>query len=506
MPAAITEFVDINVVVGAAAPDRFSFGNLMGVFEHNVTSNRQDGPYASVAEAETAGFTAGAAPEINAWLNAVFAQDAGVDSVLIGRKIPSAGGPLDQVWQVEDSPLTFVDQTANANSGTAADWIVFPATEALGDYVAIGSAVPFTSLTLSNAGGTAGVGGTVDWEYWDGAAWVALAGVVDGTTGFTAAPSAGQVVSFTLPANWAPVVLNSGDALYYVRAVITQVYATNPVYSQGVVTGDVDYPAALSAIAAVAGDESWYGHTIQSRVQSDIEDVAAWTESRFHFFIPQSADATFLSGTAGNVGEVLESAGYKRTAGPLYHAVSSGVLNGYADGAWASRGFGMDLDAPGGRGIWAYKQLSGIVYDNVTSAQASNIYDVNGNIYGRNKGLSFTSKGTTAFGAPYFIDIQTTIDWIKARLEEDILALFVSKNVIPYSNAGINLIAATVKARLDQGVTFGHFSPDFPTEVNVPDVANVSVSDKQNRELSIQASAVFAGAIQKLTLDLNLSF
>ena len=85
MPANITEFVDINVVIGAVAPDRFSFGNLMGVFEHNITSNRQDGPYASVAEAETAGFTALAAPEVNAWISAVFAQENGVDSVLFGR-------------------------------------------------------------------------------------------------------------------------------------------------------------------------------------------------------------------------------------------------------------------------------------------------------------------------------------------------------------------------------------------------------------------------------------
>jgi len=154
----------------------------------------------------------------------------------------------------------------------------------------------------------------------------------------------------------------------------------------------------------------------------------------------------------------------------------------------------------------AFRGLEGITYDAVTTAQANAIWDANGNLYGRNEGLSFTSKGTTAYGTPYFIDIQTTIDWIKMRLEEDIIALFVAQNVVPYTDGGINQVVAVVKNRLDQGVTFGHFSPDAEPEVVAPLAANISSAIKQTRVLTLTASATFAGGVQKLDLTLSVNF
>lgn len=359
MSASINEFVDINVLVEAATPDRFNFGNYLGVFDHSVTANRIDGPYTSVAEVVAAGFTLLAEPEVYYWATSVFSQDDAVDAIYIGRE----------------------------------------------------------------------------------------------------------------------------DA------------------------GDANWTATMDAIEAyaVANGLDWYGTTIESRVKADIALVAAWIEARRKIFLYQSADSDVLTGAAGNINDVTKVAGYKRSFG-VYHATSAGAANGYLDGAWASSGLGMNLDAPGGRGIWAYRTLEGITYDAVTSAQASNIYADNGNIYGRNLGLSFTSKGTMAAGVPYFVDVQTTIDWVKTRLEEDILAYFVSQNVVPYTNAGINGIRGVIKNRLDIGITNGHFSPDFTPVVNLPNVEDVSSANKAARLLQGSASAVFAGGIQKLDLLLNLSF
>jgi hypothetical protein len=298
------------------------------------------------------------------------------------------------------------------------------------------------------------------------------------------------------------------EVYYWATSVFSQDDAVNQIYIGQQSVGDAgDWTVTMDAIEAYAITQGldWYGTSIESRTSADIVDVAAWSEARVKTFIYQSSDADVLTGAPGNINDLLNVAGYKRSMG-MYHATGSGAANGYLDGAWASSGYGMNLDSPGGRGIWAYRALEGITFDPVTSTQASAVYADFGNIYGRNLGLSFTSKGTTAFGTPYFMDIQTTIDWIKTRLEEDILALFVAQNVIPYTNSGINLVRATVKARLDQGVTFGHFSPDVETEVIVPNVADVSTAAKQARELTISATATFAGGIQKLFLTLNLSF
>lgn len=170
--------------------------------------------------------------------------------------------PIDQVWQVDVTGPTFVDETADANSVTNADWQIFPGTEEVGDYVAIGFARKFSKLIFDNLNGTAGAGGAVTWEYWDGTAWTALAGVVDGTSGFTAAAADGQALTFTVPSDWATRALNASAELYYIRAVISTTYTTNPVYDQGFV-GGVGAGSFAShtrhGSASVAGESAWVG-------------------------------------------------------------------------------------------------------------------------------------------------------------------------------------------------------------------------------------------------------
>lgn len=505
MAAPIIEFVDVTVNLAGAVASKFSFGTLLGTFTHDQSNNRIDGPYFSITEVNDAGFTATNTPEINTWASDVFAQDDGVDSLLIGRRIPSTGGSAAQVWQVAAVGPVFVDITTEYNDATVADFEPFPAAEALGDYFAVGMSEPFAQIVLDNTGGTAGTVGTVDWEYWDGAAWQALGGVVDGTTGFTAGPSAGQTVSWTVPGDWAPVALGGSDPLYYVRAVVTLVYTVDPVYDSGTAAGDATWTATMDNIeqwGQLNGSPSWYINNIESRVDTDILLVDAWVSARDMIFMAQTSDADLLQGTPGNIGLDLQALGTVRTA-LWYHADDAE----YLDGAIASSGGGLNLDVPGGVGIWAYRQLESVSFDNVTGAQATNIYAADANLYGRNLGLSFTSKGTMAAGEPRFIDVTTSIDWTKKRMQEAVLALFVgTPTKIPYTNAGINTVVGAVQGVLDQGVTFGHFSPDVPPSIVVPDISTISAADKGNRVLTLTATAVLAGAIQKLTLVVQLSF
>jgi hypothetical protein len=345
MPAAITEFIDVDVLLSGAAAEKFAFGIPLGAFTHTITVNRQDGPYFSLSEVVAAGFTSVATPDIYGWASAVFAQDDGVDSLLIGRI----------------------------------------------------------------------------------------------------------------------------DAL------------------------DASLTASLDAIEA-AGANTWYITNIESRADADIADLAAWTETRNKLAIVQSDDLTLTAALA------LQTAGYNRTA-LIYHDDDTE----YLDGAWTSSGGGMNLDAPGGVGIWAYRQLEAVPFDDVTAAEATSIYAADANLFGRNKGLSFTSKGTAA--SSRFLDVQTSIDWVKARTEEEILSLFVgTPTKVPYTNAGINLVAAAIQNVLNRGVNFGHFSPDVAPTVTAPDVSTISSADKINRELTLQATAVLAGAIQKVNLTINLTF
>ncbi len=346
MPAPIIEFIDVNVLVGGVSVEKFSFGTLLGVFPHTVNTDRQNGPYFSIQEVEIAGFTVGAEPAVHAWASTVFAQDDGVDQLIIG-------------------------------------------------------------------------------------------------------------------------LLAAGDA--------------------------GDYAVALSAIE-IAGPSDWYITNIASRLDADLAGVSAWAETRTKIFKGQSDDlavAAFLA---------WQGLGYNRSSG-WYHALDAE----YLDGGISSSGGGLNLDGLDGVGVWAYRQLEGVTFDPVTGAQAVAIYAADANIFGRNKGVNFTSKGTMASGR--FIDITTTIDWVVARSEEAWIALAVgTPTKIPYTNAGINIVVATLQGVLDSGVSFGHFSPDFPPTIDAPDVSEVSDDDKIDRILTLTATAVFAGAVQKVIFNINLTF
>jgi hypothetical protein len=140
-----------------------------------------------------------------------------------------------RVWQVVDATSTFVDETTDANDDGDGDWTVFPASEVIGDYVAFGMDGRVAQITFDYANGTAGVGGVVTWEYWNGSAWKGLSDVNDKTNGFTTAVADGLTVSWTVPTNWQKTTLNFTEELYYVRASITTVYSTNPVLDQAAV-------------------------------------------------------------------------------------------------------------------------------------------------------------------------------------------------------------------------------------------------------------------------------
>lgn len=158
-----------------------------------------------------------------------------------GRASNTAG----QVWQVDaDGGPSYVDETTDFNDsggGDDADLQPFPTSEAVGDWFAIGYLRPFERVTFDNASGgaAAGVGGTVTWEYWDGSAWSALSGVSDGTSGFTAAKADGQELTFTVPSDWAATTINASASLFYIRARLTGVYSTNPLYDNGAITADL---------------------------------------------------------------------------------------------------------------------------------------------------------------------------------------------------------------------------------------------------------------------------
>jgi hypothetical protein len=155
------------------------------------------------------------------------------DTVSDPLQATSSGVAPAKVWQVVASGPTYTDITAFAANATNADTQPFPTSEVVGDYCVVTAPFRFQQLTIDYANGTAGIGGTMAIEYWNGSAWTALTGVVDGTSGFTAAPADGYTIRCTkLPTNWAASVINGATSGYSWRFKVTGTYSTNPVLDQ----------------------------------------------------------------------------------------------------------------------------------------------------------------------------------------------------------------------------------------------------------------------------------
>ena len=210
---------------------------------------------------------------------------AGADGVLVGALTPTALTKLllsshaQPALCITDDGGLYVQETTDFGDADANDVPLLPAVPAVDDATYFGHATA-TFPQLDVLVGTAGDGvWTIEWQYWDGAAWAALANVTDGTTAFTAAAGV-RSVTFDEPTDWEKCTVDSVLG-YWIRAnvtvytsVVTQPLATSgnivasttsPVYVDDTTdandadTGDVDLLPLIPAV----GDAIYIGHTVK---------------------------------------------------------------------------------------------------------------------------------------------------------------------------------------------------------------------------------------------------
>jgi len=247
-------------------------------------------------------------------------------------------------------------------------------------------------------------------------------------------------------------------------------------------------PGIATDLAAIeAADDDWYGLNVDSNSKAEILAAAAWVETRIKVFGCNTADQEVLDGTALNVMEQLNSNAYART-----YCIWSGSVLSFAGAAWMA---GNILDDPGAR-TWKFKTLVGVVADQLTTTQRNTIIGYKGNWYASIAGAGRAQEGWMADGE--WIDIQLTVDALRARIQEDVAERFFSQPKIPFTDNGANTLAATVLGALQAFQGTGALDPLTTPTVTVPKVADVSTADKTARLFpDVDFTARLAGAIHK---------
>jgi len=255
----------------------------------------------------------------------------------------------------------------------------------------------------------------------------------------------------------------------------------------GDTAGATGWTEALTAIEAI--DDDWYGLTCESRVQADLEAIAAYIEARIKLYFALTSDADVKNGVAANVLKNLNAAALDRT---------SVWFSDDADNYLASAIVGLQLPKDPGSTNWAHKTVSGPAFDPLTPTQQQNIEGDKGNQYIRVAGINTTQFGQVVSGE--YIDVMRGADFLQARIQELVFFELINSEKIPYNNNGIAQIENRLREALELGVANLIIEPDY--EITVPDVADVSVLDKGNRFLpDVEFVATLTGAINKTQIQ-----
>lgn len=239
-------------------------------------------------------------------------------------------------------------------------------------------------------------------------------------------------------------------------------------------------------------DDDWYGLVLTDRTAAVVAYTASLIESRRKIFITASSDTNIYSAASTtDIAAVINARNYERTAVLFNETPSS-----FPDAAW----LGRCLPEDPGSITWKFKTLSSIAASNLTATQRQAILDKNANVVTTIGGVDITENGTMGVGE--FIDVIRGVDWIQARLEENIFSRLKNSNKVPYTDAGVEIIANEIRAVLNKAIGQGILTPDPAPTVTVPLVADVAQVDKANRFLpDVKFAGVLAGAIHKVTVQ-----
>jgi len=255
-------------------------------------------------------------------------------------------------------------------------------------------------------------------------------------------------------------------------------------------TGDWGYDTQLGVILNETSD--FYGVFIDVNSPTNIADVAAWTLSNNRLFgaSPQVTNPADYTATAN----ALKSASNDR----VYSLVTKNDPEAYGAAGLASLMFTKD---PGSEN-WAFKTVRGLSADNWTASNLVTFATDNSNTYTTTNGVSFSYSGVLHSGE--WIDVRRGIDWFEARLAERLLALQLNNDKIPYTDAGISMVANELRGQLAEAVTKGLFDEGWT--VTIPKASAATTANKGIRKLvDVEFSATLQGAINTITITGKVS-
>lgn len=258
------------------------------------------------------------------------------------------------------------------------------------------------------------------------------------------------------------------------------------------------WATAFTAINTSTTAKQWFFLNIEDRDGTTIATAATTVTVEAKIGIFQNADPDVLTATEPNDISVLRDLSQRRV---MVFWTSSDLK--FMDAGMSSVAASADLDAAGGQITWNLKGFALVTPDDLGTSEKTNIKAAGGSYF-----VDFGDGGRTQTQSVEgeFMRVQTTIDWTKARVKEDVFGpLSNTPTKVDLDTTGIGTVEGQVKGRLDIGVINGHFTGDFNPTTSVPNPEDIEENDKNAGILrNVRGVARFAQAIRQVFVAIDL--
>lgn len=283
-----------------------------------------------------------------------------------------------------------------------------------------------------------------------------------------------------------------------------------------------EFKTQLDAIYAF--DPDWYWIGVESTMRDDayLDGLVEWTEAKNKVAVIDSNDAGHETSSnttcisARHKGTVERTAVFYHTDAAEYpgfaYAAWMGTRNfDQADSAYTGKFKKLQGVAPVNKGSAAVQAITGFTPGLGQSSAAGHMANTYIDIGGRN----FVVEGST-LTANVFIDEIHATDWIIARTEEETLGVLLNNARVPYTDAGMELLASGARTVMEQARRAGLIANDIDPETGdyapaveftIPSVFSVPASQRKARiapEIAVKFR--YAGAVHYTTINYTMTF
>lgn len=290
------------------------------------------------------------------------------------------------------------------------------------------------------------------------------------------------------------------DVPQLARNLAQAIFSQQPRASQIKIAyaADVGALTAQDLQKALDTDNRWYCAVIAHASQNQ-QDFAKAIEATRHLLVLTVAESD--GGAA--IARAMKNLNLYRTAVLASNDVNAGA-------AWAAKCLGYQS----GSETWALKRLAGVTSSTMGATLEGQFLEQNASFFARHSSdLSVTRGGKVAAGE--WVDVIRFRDWLQDAMQTNLVTMLVNRPKLPYTDEGLEVIAATMIKTLQEGVRAGgvidwrddgegNQVPGY--DVTVPRAAEVPFNIKASRVANVGFTAYLTGAIHAVNVTGSFTY